>query len=152
MIGVDEAVPRALHALLGDDWRDRLKQAVARQMAPASPASPEPKKRALTDAQREARRASMLAINAARAAAKAAAKTAPVEVALPPAERAVITRRANQVARKEADMADPALNAEEAHQARERLAKGQGAMELREWFGGGLSWWQAWCERERRAA
>lgn len=115
---LDEAVPRALRSLLGKQWQDRLKRAVAREMQPPKP---EPKRRNLTDEQREARRQSMLAINAAKAAAKA-------------------------------DMTDPALTAAEVHEARDKLAKGEGALELQDWFGGGLGWWQAWCERERRAA
>lgn len=149
MQALDEAMPRVLRRLLGDHWRDKLKKAVAQEMAPPKP---ETKRRNLTDAERERRRQSMLAILAVRHG-KAPAQAAP-EPPPPPAPRAtkaVATRKVNQAAREASDMTDPGLNAAETHEARDMLAKGKGALELQEWFGGGLAWWQAWCSRERAA-
>lgn len=34
-------------------------------------------------------------------------------------------------------------------EARTMMAAGKGARDLSHWFGGSLTWWQAWCERER---
>lgn len=46
---------------------------------------------------------------------------------------------------------DPRLDAGDEQEARDMLAKGKGARDLTHWFGGALTWWQAWCERERAA-
>ncbi len=68
----------------------------------------------------------------------------PAEVAA----RRQATRAQNKAAAAALDMTDPALSAEEQHEARERLRKGDGPSELAEWFGGGLGWWGAWCEAQ----
>jgi hypothetical protein len=158
MQALDDAMPRALRRLLGDHWRDRLKKAVAQELAPPQR---EPKKRNLTDAQREARRQSILAVNARRwgkAPAQAAPEQpppapppAPTPAPAPAITKVKATRDANRAAREAADATDPGLNAAEAHEARDMLAKGKGALELQEWFGGGLAWWQAWTARHRQA-
>ena len=160
--GLDEAVHRAMARLLGDDWERRLRRAVARELTGRAP---EKKPREITDAQREARRKSMLALIERRKQARATLEAPPapaadpgptpeVQAPVPPAVRAVTTRKANAETAAALDRTDPQLNAEEVHEAVEKLAKGAGARELAEWFGGGLAWWQAWCaeQRNRRAA
>jgi hypothetical protein len=52
----------------------------------------------------------------------------------------------------EQDFEAPTLSSEDLHEAREQLRRGAGARALCEEFGGGLGWWQAWCEEGRAAA
>lgn len=55
------------------------------------------------------------------------------------------------VVRAPAEDGNPHLAVGDEQEARDMLAKGKGARDLEDWFGGSLTWWQAWCERERAA-
>jgi hypothetical protein len=127
----EEDLRAALNALPGMEITSRL--AVHRQAV----------KMGLRRLRRAPKRISPEGMANMRAAAMRAREARREKVASPPAPHGVKASPAPE------DGSPPDWDEEAQAEARRMLATGRGARDLAQWWGGALTWWQAWCERER---